>query len=203
LFRAEKNLVRPVWDLLFMGIPFPFGIAGVIFVFVLNAALARKEKLRAARRCNVCGKPICKRCQRHITTEIMCFQCMNFIKKKEQLSFKLKEEKILQIRNYVGKYRRVGTLLSRLLPGAGHLWKGKTTRGSVLMMIFFVFFLKGIAVLLLEGPWQFVLSSKIADLVPLLAFLAVFWIVVVIDALRQRSKEVDDNIALKNIAIDI
>ncbi len=203
LFMQDTRQVGSAWDLLFMGIPFPYAVPVILLVFCCSALAARAERLRLATQCHMCGKPLCKRCQRVVTAEIICSQCMNFVKKQDTLGFKLKEEKVSEIKKHLKKEKLIGSVLSWLVPGAAHIWKGRPVKGSVYLFLFLVLLCKALALLLLESPWEFIDSFAYGELGAVLLLGALMWLLLTGSALHIKSRHLETNVLLKNIALDI
>jgi hypothetical protein len=203
LFMQDTRQVGSAWDLLFMGIPFPYAAPVILLVFCCSALAARAERLRLATQCHMCGKPLCKRCQRVVTAEIICSQCMNFVKKQDTLGFKLKEEKVSEIKKHLKKEKFIGSVLSWLVPGAAHIWKGWPVTGSIYLFLFLVLLCKALALLLLESPWEFIDSFAYGELGAVLLLGALMWLLLTGSALHIKSRHLETNVLLKNIALDI
>ena len=100
-FLGQRYLLNSIWDMFFAGLRLPFGTLAVLALLLLNLIFGDKNFLRIAAKCTLCGKIMCQRCQRNIAADILCLQCQNFLKKQDQLSFKQKDSKKIQIHAYV------------------------------------------------------------------------------------------------------
>jgi len=196
-FSEQEDLTGKLWNLFFVGVPLPYGLPAVFLAMLLCWVLSRKDKFRIATECKICGKPICKRCEMRISAEIMCYQCQNFFQRKEKIDFKLKEKKFFSIRQYLKSYKKTGNLLSLLFPGACHIWKGQPIKGIIFLFLFFIFFLKIISVIVLDGPWGGVGSFKFLEVPALMMGLLFFWVLLVVDASRLRGKDQEVSLYLK------
>lgn len=193
-FGENRELTNGVWNLLFTGIPLPYATAVILCISFVGLILSRKDRFRIAVKCKTCGRAICGRCQRNILEDAMCYQCLNLLKKKEKMDYRLKEEKISGIKRNLKTHKYIGTVLSLFFPGSCHVWKGQPIKGTICLFLFFILLLKAISVMALEGPWEFIGSSRIPEVITLLIFLVLFWFLLVIDAFKLKSKDVDDRL---------
>jgi len=203
LFIKDPRQVGTAWNLVLLGIPFPYVVPVLLIIFCWSALAARNERLRLATKCQMCGKPLCKRCQRVVTAEIMCVQCLNFLKKQDTLGYKLKEEKVSEIKKHLKTEKRLGGLLCWLVPGAGHIWKGSPTQGIVYLFLFLMLLCKILVLLLFESPLQFIDSFVYGELGVLLVLGALLWLILAGSALQIKNKHLETNVLLKNIALEI
>ncbi len=186
LFRENNDMVNGCWDLLFRGIPFKYATAVVLCLLLLMLILSRNDKLRVAIKCKTCGRSICKRCQRNISGDVKCYQCINISSHQEGSDYRLMENQKIKVKKYLKRFNNIGAALTLLLPGAGHLWNGHTARGIIYLLLFCFFAVKLIAVVLLEGPWEFVVTGKMTEIIILLFLLLFFWLMSVIDTFKNR-----------------
>ncbi len=203
LFQGEDTIAAGVWDLLFGGITLVYGPLLLILVSCLNVYVVRKEAFRISTKCTMCGKILCKRCQLVISADMLCAQCHNFLQKQEKLSYKQREAKVSQVARFVKRYRFFTALFSRLLPGAGHIWKGFPVQGVFFLLLFFLLLLKVVTLAVLDGPWDFILTWKGVEAGLCFVVFAVYWVYMLFDIRRVRSKEMEDNLALKRIIGDV
>jgi len=196
-FIEKGELRNGLWDLLFSGIPLSYGTAVILCILFLCLILSRKDRFRIAITCKICGKPICKKCQKSITGEIMCTQCLGFMQKKGRINYKLREEKTSYIKRYQKIQKNIGTILSLFFPGAYHVWKGQTKKGTICLFLFFILILKVIFAIVLEGPWEFIVSLKVAKIILLVGFLSFFWFLLIINALKLQAKSIEESLLIK------
>jgi hypothetical protein len=196
LFRKDLNPADELWDLLFRGVSMQYGTGLFFCVLAIALILSKKDKYRAAIQCKLCGKSICKRCQRSAIEHTMCYQCLNLLKKQDAGEYRLKEEQKYRITLYLNNFNIIGTVLSILFPGSCYLWKGQPLKGSIFIFCYFFLLLKVTSVFLIEGPLDFVVSCKTPEIIFLLIFLAFFWFFSLLDALKIKDKSLEDNLSL-------
>lgn len=200
LFDQSGDLTGELWRLLFKGVPLPYGPSVVIALLFFSLIFSRKDKLRIAVKCKSCDEPICKRCQSTTAGEMMCYQCLHLLKSKEGSGYSLREATKSKILRHFKTYTRIGSLLSLLFPGAGHIWKGQPIKGSICLFTFFVLLLEVISVFVIEGPWEVVAPSDIAGAVLLIVFLILFWLLLLLEASRIKDKSLEDSLLLRTIS---
>jgi len=201
-FLERPHLITSIWDLFFAGLSLPFGTLAVLVLLLINIVFGDKGSVRLAAKCTLCGKIMCQRCQRNIDTDILCLQCQNFLKKQDQLTFKQKEAKKLQISTYVRLFRRWITLFSIFLPGMAHVLKGRFIQGMVFTFIFFWLFNQSLFLLIFGGPWCDLVYGRFVT-VGLCALLAAsLWLVLRVQVRTVRSAEIEDNVILMSLGLD-
>jgi tetratricopeptide (TPR) repeat protein len=201
-FLHDRRHLNSIWNVFFAGLPLPFGTIAVLALLLLNLIFSVSDSFRVATRCTLCGKVMCLRCQRTIAADILCFQCQNFLKKQEQLSFKQKDEKKAQIRNHVRIFKNFVNILSIVLPGMAHVWKGRYVPGVIYSFIFFWFFFQAVFALTLRDPWRdigslWIFSCSLYTLISLL-----IWFVLRMHIRTVKSVELEDNIMLTSLGLD-
>jgi tetratricopeptide (TPR) repeat protein len=199
LFAGQTAAVDEVYGMFFGGVPVAFAPLIVLFVLAATVYAARQQTFRVARACSLCGKALCKRCQRVITSEVLCTQCHNFLQKQEKLGHSLRAEKVARIMRHVQRISGAGFLLSWTVPGAGHIWKGKPVTGAAMVFFFVFLLLTGVLPWVFEGPWGGRMSARTEWTALLGAVLVGYWFSAAVAAGRVRSREIEDNVALKNI----
>lgn len=201
-FLAKKNLLNSIWDMFFAGLHLPFGTLAVLALLLLNLLFGDKDFLRIATKCTLCGKIMCQRCQRIIAADSLCLQCQNFLKKKDQLSFKQKESKKIQIHAYVRSFRRWIALFSIFVPGMAHVLKGRFIQGSFFSFLFFWLLCQGLFSFFFRGPWSDLEYGRIvcASICAMLA--VILWFVLRAHIRTVRSTEIEDNVMLMSLGLD-
>lgn len=124
------------------------GATSVMFVVALVIAgilTAGTKGAVPSRPCPKCGKALCIRCDGPPLEDDLCVQCYHAFLYTEGVDPRARAQKEREVRDYVDGKKKKRALLSILLPGAGHLLGGDTTRGAVLLVI------AGIAVARLAG----------------------------------------------------
>jgi hypothetical protein len=183
----------------FGGVPPTWAPLLVLLALAATAYAARRQTFRVARPCSLCGKALCKRCQRVITPEMLCTQCHNFLQKRDRLGHALREQKTAQILRHVRRFSRAGALLSRALPGAGHIWKGRPVTGAAVLFVFLLMLLLTVLPWLVAGPWEGHLTGR-AEMTGMLgAGVLAYWGAAALAALKVRGRADEDSPALKTM----
>ena len=201
-FLGQRNLLNSIWDIFFAGLRLPFGTLAVLALLLLNLIFGDKNFLRIAAKCTLCGKIMCQRCQRNIAADILCLQCQNFLKKQDQLSFKQKDTKKIQIHAYVRSIRRWIALFSIFLPGMAHVLKGRIIQGAVFSFLFFWLLCQCLFCFFFRGPWSDLEYSWIvcASICAMLA--VILWFMLRAHIRIVRSPEIEDNVVLMSLGLD-
>ena len=201
-FLGKKDLLNSFWDMFFAGLRLPFGSLAILALLLFNLIFGDKNFLRIAAKCTLCGKIMCQRCQRNIAADILCLQCQNFIKKQDQLSFKQKDSKKIQISAYVRSFRRWISLFSIVLPGMAHVLKGRIVQGAVFSFIFFWLLIQALLGFFFRGPWSDIEYSWIVCASICALFAAILWLVLRAHIRTVRSTEIEDNVVLMSLGLD-
>lgn len=190
------------WNLLYMGPPAVYTVPALIVALCLSGYAARREKVRLATACRVCGRPLCKRCQRVVATDIICVQCLNFFRKQETLGYTLKEEKAKSITKYLRSEEAIGFLSAWLVPGAGYMWKGRPLVGYIYACVFTVLVCKLLAVILIRRPVTLAEpSSSMAEIVFWGSWCILVWVLCGMGAMRCKNDRLEGNVFLKTIKL--
>ncbi len=118
------------------------GLALILFSLLL---VRLDKKVRFSWACERCGKPVCRRCQPviseqpRIEREGLCPQCFYTYIKHEGVEPEVKAKKDHQVQRFQIRWEILHRVLSFLLLGTGHLIKGFTLRGIVLLTFFIAF----------------------------------------------------------------
>ena len=113
---VARQLVNP-WSMV--------TLAGLFVCPLLGAGRA------AARRCIRCGRPFCAFCKSNREGHEYCSQCVHLFVLGDGLAPETKTRKLYEVDRFARRGRRVRRAASLLLPGAGHLLRGRTVRGLV------------------------------------------------------------------------
>jgi hypothetical protein len=189
-FSAAKGIDRFLYFDPVLAGPFPASVVAVFSVaavFLLALLWVASRFLRVARRCGKCGGVSCSKCRPELAYVGLCEACFfvkirgSFMDPKE-LWFREKRAQ----RHEVWRIRAARGL-TFLLPGLGHVLRGMTVRGVVMLLLFALALpdaLLGGSVVpgpspVLEGPGPAVavLGGGVAGLV---------WLVALIDIYRAR-----------------
>ncbi len=201
-FLLRPELLNSIWELFFSVLRLPFGTLAVLGLLLFNLLFSMHDTIRVAAKCTLCGKIMCLRCQRTITADVLCFQCQNFLKKQDQLSYKQKDAKKTQIRLYVRSYNRWISFFSICMPGMGHVFKGRFLAGSMLCAMFFWLLNQAVFVLLFSGMWH---DLSIDWLLHgcLFALAAVcMWLMLRSHLRTVKSPDLEDNVALLGLGLE-
>jgi hypothetical protein len=89
------------------------------------------------RRCIRCGQPFCPRCKRTQKSEgrEYCMQCFHLFVLGQGLAPASKAAKLYAIERFGRRTLWLRNLGSMLLPGVGHLLRGRTVRGLLLVVL--------------------------------------------------------------------
>ena len=184
LFSKDQKASNQLWDLVFRGIQLKHATATMLCLLLLGLIATRESKVRIAVKCKTCGKPVCKRCQRSVSGNVTCYQCLNLYKKHNNTNYSLIEKHKNKIKRHLRIYKNTGTILSIICPGACHIWRGQAIKGSIFLFLFFSLLLKIISAFSFEWPWDFTASFKMPIVILLLIFMGLFWVLSFLDALR-------------------
>jgi tetratricopeptide (TPR) repeat protein len=128
-------------------------VAALVACFLLSF-LGRNSAL--ARRCIRCGRPFCHRCKSQREAQEYCGQCLHLYVLRDGLAPETKPKKLYDVQRHERRTRRTRRLLSLLFPGSGHVLRGKTGTGLLLLGLWFA--------LLLAAVPEFLTPETSADL---------------------------------------
>jgi len=200
-FIEEPHLVNGIWTMFFSGLKLPFATLPVLALLLINIVFGIKNSVRLATKCTLCGKIMCQRCQRNIAADILCFQCQNFLKKQDQLSFKQKDEKKEQIQGYVSSFRRWFNLFSFFFPGMAHVMKGRFLLGVTLSFIFNWLLCQAVISVYARAPWADLTNEWLLSTVFFSVLAVIMWLVLRAHARTVRSPEIEDNVVLMSLGL--
>jgi hypothetical protein len=110
----------------------PFAVIAALWLLALigRAVLPSAECLR-------CGRPACRRCDHDVSGGRLCGQCVTvFAHTRSAIEPAVRVAKEIGIRRYQRRQVRIQGVTALLCAGAGHLWKGRTAVGSLLLFGF-------------------------------------------------------------------
>ncbi len=154
---------------------FPYDLFILLALALLAVYIPGKDKIRISVRCKLCGMVICRRCQRTATDDLVCTHCQSLLRKQSMLGYGVREDKRNRIKSYITRKRITVVALGYILPGAGHFYAGQTLIGIAGMLVFFMLVLKTVMPFVLEGPWSFLLGSRIGTGAAYGSLLFVYW----------------------------
>jgi tetratricopeptide (TPR) repeat protein len=105
-----------------------------------------------ARPCIRCGRAFCLRCASAREAQEYCSQCLHLYVLRDGLAPETKAKKVYEVERHERNTRGVRRFLSIVLPGSGHVLRGKTGRGLLLIGIW-------LGLLISTAPELFALSS--------------------------------------------
>ncbi len=139
----SKEMAAAIWDVFWGKVPLKYGeiaLALVLLTFLLWPVFGGEGI--SIRRCTKCGRRICSRCGRSVVVGQQCAQCMHTFS-----SYNIGDPQIAQLKKKeVAKYQKKryfwARFISRLLPGAGHIYLGHPGEGVFYIFISFFIILK-------------------------------------------------------------
>lgn len=176
----REEIAATIWDVFWGKVPLKYGeiaLALVIFAFILRQMFWGGEI--SIRRCTKCGRRICSRCVRSMVIGQQCAQCLHTFS-----SYSIGDPKIIQLKKgEVAKYQKrryfLGRFLSRLLPGAGHIYLGHSGEGVFYLFISFFIVLK---IIFWPGwiprPWPGEVALDLSGMMILTLIIIVFYLFV-------------------------
>jgi tetratricopeptide (TPR) repeat protein len=102
---------------------------------VVAGFLSRRES--PARCCIRCGRAYCQRCKRGGQAQEYCSQCLHLFVIGDGLAPETKTRKLYEVDRYERWSRGSRRVVSLLLPGSGHLLRGRTALGCGLLVLWF------------------------------------------------------------------
>jgi Tfp pilus assembly protein PilF len=90
-----------------------------------------------ARCCIRCGRSFCSRCKRGGQAQEYCSQCLHLFVIGDGLAPETKTRKLYEVERFERRTRGGRRLVSLVLPGAGHLLRGRTGLGCLLLLLWF------------------------------------------------------------------
>ncbi len=113
----------------------PIGMAALAALVTCLVLTARTRRHEPARRCIRCGGAFCHRCKREKGEgREYCTQCLYLFVLGEGLAPGAKSSKMYEVERHERRTRRIRTLSSLVLPGAGQLLRGRTLWGFLLLL---------------------------------------------------------------------
>ena len=113
----------------------PFSIAGLLSLFACGLAVVLTRREHVARRCVRCGRPFCHFCKSSREGHEYCSQCLHLYVLGDGLAPETKTRKLYEVERYERWTRAAGRLIALVLPGSGHLLRGRAVWGTVLLLL--------------------------------------------------------------------
>jgi tetratricopeptide (TPR) repeat protein len=157
----HRRLSVQLWDLLFRGMPYSYGWTAAVALIIGSLMLLKNNRFQYAKNCVTCGKTFCKKCQRITAQGSSCRQCMNILENREWLDPSLREDKLLEIKQYMRWQTAVTRFFTMAFPGAGLIWKGYLITGLICLFCFtFCLFKILTSAFLIQPAWDFIISFR-------------------------------------------
>lgn len=131
----EDALAEELWGRLLRGVPLdalPVAALGLLSAFWFVATWG--GRVAQARPCPQCGKVFCGRCQMISPDERACASCATVGNLRVGLAAPLKIQRLREAERFRESLRRTVGTLAFCLPGAGHLYLGRTSSGMALLL---------------------------------------------------------------------
>jgi hypothetical protein len=141
----RERIVRGLWEILWNGLPLEYGeiAMGVLFALLGGIHLASR-RWSLIRSCERCGTLICSRCSRSRVIGTQCVQCLNAFTANSNADPKVIRKKRAAVARYQSRLNFLPQRLSWLLPGVGHLMRGRTGEGILYLFVLFLFLTRAI-----------------------------------------------------------
>ncbi len=136
----DEEAARGLWGMIWGNLPLERGemAAAALLVLVGMFHLAGK-RLSLIRPCERCGNLICSRCARSRVMGNQCVQCLNAFAAKPSLDPKAIKKKLADVARHQSRLASFPTRISLLLPGWGHLVRGRSAGGTLILFLFIIF----------------------------------------------------------------
>jgi hypothetical protein len=142
---GRGTTVRGFWEILWNGVPLEHGEMAMAVLFVLLGAIhLASRRLSLIRSCERCGTLICSRCSRSRVIGNQCVQCLNAFTANSNADPKVIRKKRAAVARYQSRLNFLPQRLSWILPGAGHLMRGRTGEGILYLFVLFLFLTRAI-----------------------------------------------------------
>lgn len=115
----------------------PVSIAAMVALVVCVVGVLSTGSRGPARRCIRCGRPFCHYCKSGRQGQEYCSQCMHLFVLGDGLAPETKTRKLYEVQRYERLTRSIRRYIGLVLPGAGHLLRGKVVRGILLTVLWF------------------------------------------------------------------
>ena len=141
----RERIARGFWELLWNGVPLEHGEIALAALFLLLGGVHLMSRgLSLIRSCERCGTLICSRCSRSRVIGNQCIQCLNAFTASSNADPKVIRKKRAAVARYQSRQNFLPQRLSWILPGAGHLMRGRTGEGLFYLFVLFLFLTRAI-----------------------------------------------------------
>ncbi len=130
------DMRRVLWDEYFRFLDsrtFPLlGIGGLIILGIITLL---GQRLPLSYTCSSCGQPVCRKCNPPGRNPSFCQPCYSVFYGHGGLDPKLRTKKMLSARRYRRLAQNAGLITTIVLPGSGHLFRGRSVTGFVFLLV--------------------------------------------------------------------
>ncbi|MDC0708963.1 hypothetical protein POL68_10860 [Stigmatella sp. ncwal1] len=111
---------------------YPVVLAGLLFLWG-----AARDRLRASKGCDKCGRTVCRRCDPDLGMgSFLCSQCTNVFARKGVVPEPMRARKQAEVQRHQTWLGRISLALGALVSGAGHVFSGLPIRGAFYCFLF-------------------------------------------------------------------
>jgi len=136
----SDRIARSFWDLPWKGIPLEHGVMGMAALLgLLVLAHLGSRKIPVIRHCERCGGLICPVCTPFRGSGTQCVPCQNAFAVHTEADPDVVRKKRAEVARYQARVHVLPQRLSWVLPGVGHLWRGRSMEGIVYLFILTLF----------------------------------------------------------------
>jgi tetratricopeptide (TPR) repeat protein len=141
----RERIARGFWEILWNGIPLEYAeIAMAVLFALLGGIHLVSRRLSLIRSCERCGTLICSRCTRSRVIGNQCVQCLNAFTANSNADPKVVRKKRAAVARYQSRLNFLPQKLSWILPGVGHLMRGRTVEGILYLFALILFLTRAI-----------------------------------------------------------
>jgi tetratricopeptide (TPR) repeat protein len=96
-----------------------------------------RDRVRASKSCEKCGRPVCRRCDPDLGVgAFMCSQCTNVFARKGVVPEAMRARKQAEVQRHQTWMGRLALGLGAVVSGAGHVFSGLPIRGAIYSFLF-------------------------------------------------------------------
>jgi len=141
----RERIARGFWEILWNGIPLEHGEIAMAGLFLLLGGIhLASRRFSLIRSCERCGTLLCSRCSRSRVIGNQCVQCLNAFTANSNADPKVIRKKRAAVARYQSRLNFLPQRLSWILPGAGHLMRGRTGEGILYFFVLFLFLTRAV-----------------------------------------------------------
>ncbi|NWF56557.1 MAG: tetratricopeptide repeat protein [Syntrophaceae bacterium] len=134
---AESDrIARSFWELLWKGIPLDHGEMGMAALLgLLGLVHLGSRRIPVIRHCERCGTLICPLCNPLRGAGIQCLPCQNAFTANPAADLEVVRKKRGEVARYQTRVHLLPQRISWILPGMGHLMRGRSLEGIVYLFV--------------------------------------------------------------------